>query len=158
MAAVRRAVDDEDLAPYLLLIEPMLSEFDAAELAAAAIALLRKKVSGSAPAPTVAAAPGPPPPPAWVRLYVSVGERDQITPRDLVGAITGEAGIEGSRVGKIEMRESFSLVEVQESVAQQVIRALNGTTIRGRATRVDFDRGRRTPAGAGPTRGPGRRA
>lgn len=158
--AVERALVEEDLAPYLLVVERLLSAHDPTEVAAAALALLRRKTQqqGAAPSATQvggsgAARPGP----AWVRLFISLGERDQIKPGDLVGAITGETGIAGSQIGKIEVRESFSVVEVEDTVAEKVIRSLNGTTIRGRSTRVDFDRARRGPA-ARPTRGPARGA
>ena len=114
--------------------------------------VLRKKAP---PPPKTAAPPQPRPGQAWVKLFISLGERDQVGPKDLVGAITGEAGIDGSQIGKIEVKEMLSLVEVEEPVAEKVIRALNGTTIRGRSVRVDFDRARRGPVR--PARGPGRR-
>jgi len=156
--ALKRAVEEEDLAPYLMVIETLFHDHTAHEIAAAAMALLRKKEPAEAPraaAAATAASSASRAPAAWVRLFISVGERDQIRPGDLVGAITGEAGVDGSHVGKIEMKDSFSIVEVAEAVAEKVIRALNGTTIRGRSTRVDYDRVRRGPAR--PTRTPGRR-
>jgi ATP-dependent RNA helicase DeaD len=81
-----------------------------------------------------------------VRLFVSTGTRDNIRPGDLVGAITGEAGVKGEQIGKIELRDTFSVVEVAADVADRVIRALNGTTLRGRSLRVDFDRKTAAPA------------
>jgi ATP-dependent RNA helicase DeaD len=60
---------------------------------------------------------------------------------DLVGAITGETGIAGAQIGKIEIRGSFSLVEVDSQVVDDVIRKLDGTGIRGRAVTVKRDRG-----------------
>ncbi len=76
-----------------------------------------------------------------MRLFVGVGKKDGAGPGDLLGAVTGEAGVGGDRVGKIEIQDTFSLVEVDEEVAEKVIRAVNGTTIRGRSARVDYDRG-----------------
>ncbi|MGD8321536.1 MAG: DEAD/DEAH box helicase [Gemmatimonadota bacterium] len=153
-----RAIETEDATPYLLLLEPLFERFDPAEVAAAAAALLRKKTPP--PAPPAAPAPpgreGRPAPTAWVKLFLSVGERDGLSVKDLVGAITGEADVGGNTLGKIEIRESHSLVEVHEDVARKVISALNGTTIRGRAVRADFDRGRPRsgpPRGRGPRRG-----
>ena len=151
---LERVIAEEDLAPYLLLIDTVFSEQDPTELAAAALALLRRKhpMAPRAPQSTPAARPTP----AYVRLFISLGERDQVAKKDLVGAITGESGIDGSQIGKIEVKDTLSLVEVEEAVAQKVIRALNGTTIRGRSVRVDFDRARRGPArparGTGPRR------
>ena len=128
------------------------------EVAAAALALLRRKpfpgqqgVQGAFPSSEGPRAAGPAPK-TWVRLFVGVGEKEEIGPGDLLGAIAGEAGVEGSQVGKIEIRETFSLVEVIAGVADRVIERLNGTTIRGRSVRCDYDRG--GPAGRG---GPGAR-
>jgi ATP-dependent RNA helicase DeaD len=77
----------------------------------------------------------------WARLYVGVGSRDEVRPGDLVGALAGEADIRGAQIGKIEIRDSFSIVEVEASVADRVIQAVNGTTLKGRSVRVDYDRG-----------------
>jgi ATP-dependent RNA helicase DeaD len=139
--ALAQAMEEEDLAPYLMVLESFFREHAPAEVAAAAMALLRKK---KAPVARVVAGTGASRPgPAWVRLFISLGSRDQVGPGDLVGAITGEAGVEGSQVGKIEIKDTFSVVEVGDAVAEKVIRSLNGTTVRGRSVRVDFDRARR---------------
>jgi len=142
-----RAMETEDTAPYLLAIEPLFERFDPAELAAAAVSLLRKKdrsTSTEAPAaPTGSAASRASATPAWAKLFVGVGERDGLRAGDLVGAIVGETGIPADAVGKIDIKESHSLVEVHDSVARKVIEAINGTTIKGRSVRADFDRPRR---------------
>jgi ATP-dependent RNA helicase DeaD len=145
--SVATAIDRGDVAPYLLLLEPLFGRFDPAEVAAACAFLLRGAGPAS-PEPRVASPPSSGAPVTWVKLFLSVGEKDGLTPKDLVGAITGEASVSGKQVGKIEIREAHTLVEVHEPVARKVIAALNGTTIRGRAVRADFDRGRgRGPAG-----------
>ena len=64
------------------------------------------------------------------KLFVSLGSKDDIKAGDLVGAITGEAGIRGDQIGRIEIRETFSRVEVAREAADRVIGALNGTTVR----------------------------
>ncbi len=141
---IEGAVEREELPAYLAAMAPLFRRRAPEELAAAALLLLQEKV---AEAPTAAPTAGAGlVPPAWVRLYVSLGEKDRAGPGDLLGAITGEAGIEGSRVGKIEIRDSFSIVEVETAVADRVIKALNGVTVRGRALRVDYDRGSRERA------------
>lgn len=143
-AMLEQAMQDEDTAPYVTVLEPIFREHDPAEVAAAAVALLRKKgtasAQGDAPPSTAAArASGTP---SWSKLFIGVGERDGLTKGDLLGAITGEASVGGDAVGRIEIRESHSVVEVHEQVARTVIQSLNGTSIRGRAARVDFDRPR----------------
>jgi ATP-dependent RNA helicase DeaD len=162
---LQRALKEEDLGPYFLALEPLFQDHTPGEVAAAAVALLRKKQSSAKPGPGDATsfqgdvkATGPAPK-TWVRLFVGVGEKEEIGPGDLLGAIAGEAGVEGSQVGKIEIRETFSLVEVIAEVADRVIRGLNGTTIRGRSVRCDYDRGGPSGRGGSGSRGgrpPGR--
>lgn len=146
---LRQAARTEDLGAQLLLLEPLLAEFSAAELAAATSALLRRKapdagVAGPAAAQPAAARPAAAAPDsapqAWVRLFMSVGERDDVRPGDLVGAITGEANVSGDEIGHIDIRDTFSIVEVGRGIAKRVIETMNGITVKGRSLRVDYDR------------------
>ena len=150
------ALGDERAAPYLLVLEPLLVDHDPAEVAAAALWLLdsgrTRDGASSAPQPSAPQSASTPTP-SWAKLFVSVGERDGLEKGDLLGAITGESGVRGDSVGRIDIKQSHSLVEVHDTVAAQVIRAINGTTIRGRAVRADFDR----PRKSGPSRRPGPR-
>jgi ATP-dependent RNA helicase DeaD len=135
-ATIRTALQTEDLAAQILVLEPLLEQHSAEEVAAALSALLRRRTPAAAPA----AAPRASAPATFTRLFVSIGSRDNIRPGDLVGAITGEARVAGDQVGRVDIRDTFSVVEVAAAVADRVIRALNGTTMRGRSLRVDYDR------------------
>ncbi len=123
---LRKAAATRDLEPYMLLLEPLLQEFTPVQIAAAAAALLRER------APTISK----PALPAFTRLYFGVGRRDGTRPADLVGAITGEASVKGDQVGRIELRDTYSLVEVSSGLADRVIKSLATTTIRGRPANV----------------------
>ena len=76
------------------------------------------------------------------RLFVGAGRRAGIRPGDLVGAITGEAGIDSREIGAIEISDAFSLVEVPESRAQEIIAALKATKLRGAKVTVRRERDR----------------
>jgi ATP-dependent RNA helicase DeaD len=89
---------------------------------------------------------GPPrrgPSPDWdiTRLYIGAGRRAGIRPADLVGAIAGEAGLESSQIGAIQIADTFSLVEVPEPHANQIVSALRQATLRGRKVTIRRDRG-----------------
>ena len=73
-------------------------------------------------------------------LFVGAGREAGIRPGDLVGAITGEAGINSRELGAIQIADRFSLVEVPASRADEIIAALRATTIRGRKVPVRRDR------------------
>jgi ATP-dependent RNA helicase DeaD len=74
------------------------------------------------------------------RLYIGLGRRAGVRPADLVGAIANEAGIDARAVGSIEIAERFSIVEVPDTSAEDIIGALRSTTIRGRRVMVRRDR------------------
>ncbi len=152
--AVHEAARAPEAAAYYLLVESLADRFSGAEVAAAALLLLdRERSQRPAPAGRKSDAAGAPP--SWVRLFLSAGERDGLGPGEILGAVAGESGVDGKRIGRIDVRESHSLVEVRQEDAKNVISALNGTTLGGRALRVDYDRGkdhrRGGPQRPGPT-------
>jgi ATP-dependent RNA helicase DeaD len=73
------------------------------------------------------------------RIFIGAGRQAGIRPQDLVGAIANEAGIRGNEIGAIEINERNSIVEVSQTVAQNVISALRGTTLKGRKVTVRMD-------------------
>jgi len=79
---------------------------------------------------------------AMTRLIVTAGEQKGVRPKDLVGAIANEANLSGDSIGSIEIGEKFSVVEVPESAADNVIRALSQTTIRGQRVSARRERDR----------------
>ncbi len=74
------------------------------------------------------------------RLFVGAGRAAGIRPSDLVGAIANEAGLRGGDIGAIQVADGFSLVEVPEAAADQVIRALRAATVKGQKVIVRRER------------------
>lgn len=156
--ALRAALRDEDIEAQLLVLAPLFEEYSPAEIAAAAVALLRKRTARAAAAVGVQERESEERPRGtapFVKLFLSVGSKDGVGPRDIVGTITGEARVKGDQVGRVEIRDTFSIVEVEAAVADKVIQAINGTSVRGRSVRADYDRkgvGGPRGGGAGPQR------
>ena len=165
-ATLRERLIAGDLDRTRVVVESLATEFDIVDIAAAAVHLVHAAAGGdgddreipAAPAAAVVAGPrarGPLTPARgrenssatraragehMTRLFVGAGRRAGIRPGDLVGAIAGEAGIPSRSIGAIEIKEGFSLVEVQEALADDVIEALRGTKIRGLKVVVRKDR------------------
>ena len=78
-----------------------------------------------------------------VRLFVAAGRRAGIRPADLVGAITGEAGVPSRALGAIEIGDTFSLVEVPDELADEIVTAMRQATLRGQKVTVRRDRERK---------------
>lgn len=167
---LEESVRSVDLVPELLVLEPLIDRFGAVRVAAALSGLLRRRDESPGtvvPWPDIEAAslsmpsssPGmpaegrgpstrrPADPPrgartAWTKLFFGIGRKDDIKPGDLVGAITGETGIVGGQIGKIDIRGGFTLVEIDSQVVDDVVRKLAGVTIRGQEVPVRLDRDR----------------
>jgi ATP-dependent RNA helicase DeaD len=78
-----------------------------------------------------------------VRVFVGAGRNAGVRPADLVGAIANEAGVSAREIGAIEIEERFSLVEVSDHVAEEAIRALRSTSLRGQRVTVRRDQPKR---------------
>ena len=80
--------------------------------------------------------------PAWdvARLYIGAGRTAKVRPGDLVGAIANEAGIDARAIGAIQIADRFSIVEVPEEIADDVVDALRNSTIKGKKVLVRRDR------------------
>lgn len=129
----------------ILALEPLFGEYDGAELAGAALRLLVRERERSRELAAAAAARGEASraaAPGTVRIFVNAGTRDEVGPRDLVGAIANEVGLAGSQIGKVEVRENHALVEIPAEAAEQVVARLTGVMLRGRrlVARIDQER------------------
>ncbi|MEO8563695.1 MAG: DbpA RNA binding domain-containing protein [bacterium] len=148
-ASLREVLASSDVRREVLAIEPLLAEFDGIEIAAAALRMLeqqRPARPASAVSQTV----------PMTALFVNLGEKDGVRPQELVTAVTTASGIPGSQVGKVEVRDNHSIVEIAASVAELVAGKLTGSVVRGRRVqaRVDQPRDvRGAPPRSGPPRG-----
>ena len=98
---------------------------------------------GKGPRPEDRKEPRPKPGGKMSRLFVAAGRQAGLRPADLVGAITGEAGVGSHVIGSIEIGDRSSIVEVPTALATRILFALRATKIRGRKVTVNRDRGER---------------
>lgn len=156
---------------FLASVHRLASEFDIADVAAAAIEVahraLQRQIEPGSDIPMLlrprrTATPDrrqtPPPDtapsnrrrggdrrqrelePGMIRLFVAAGYNLGVRPGDIVGAFAGESGLSGKDIGNIDIRESFTLVEVPEAAADEVIEAMRRGTIKGRQIEVRRER------------------
>ena len=130
-AEVRRAkiagvLEKESLDRALLLLAPLLERYDGAAVAAALFELWTAAPATATPAPEpVGEAPA-----AIARIFVGLGKKDGATVNDLVAVLTKEVRIEREKIGRVELRDGFMLVEIPAQEAERVAAALNGKMIR----------------------------
>lgn len=75
------------------------------------------------------------------RYRVEVGRRDGVQPGAIVGAITGEGGLRGADLGKIDIYPTFSLVEISASLSPAAAERIAHARVAGRTLRIRPDEG-----------------
>ena len=76
------------------------------------------------------------PRPELVTLRIEGGRKDKLRPGDILGALTGEGGIEGTAVGKIDVQDARSYVAVQRAVEKRALDVLQAGRIKKMRFRV----------------------
>ncbi|RBQ20992.1 ATP-dependent helicase [Spongiactinospora rosea] len=159
-AALEETLLQDDLETYRVVIESLTDEFELMDVALAAVKLTHESGGGSLDEEEIPEPAQRPvqdkrarrepgggqkwrdfaPSRGMVRLFLGLGRNAGVRPQDLVGAITGESRLSGRDIGAIEISDRFSLVEVPENAAEDVIHALRRTTIKGRKPTIRRER------------------
>jgi ATP-dependent RNA helicase DeaD len=157
-AALQESLLSDDLEPFRVVVETLADDFDVMQVALAAVKLAHeatgtgadddeeipdiapeapredrgRRTAGDRPAPSRGRGPAG----NVTRLFIGAGRNAGIRPQDLVGAIANESRLSGRDVGAIEITDRFSVVEVPDDAADEVITALQQTRIKGRRPQV----------------------
>jgi ATP-dependent RNA helicase DeaD len=78
--------------------------------------------------------------PPMETFRIELGHAQRIQPGNIVGAIAGEAGLEGRHIGHIDIREDHSFVDLPIGMPKEIFQELKKVKIRGaelRISRVD---------------------
>lgn len=77
-----------------------------------------------------------------VPYRIAVGRRQKVSPRQIVGALANEGGLQRDDFGKIDIRADHSIVELPGTLPQGAWDALRSTRISGQLIHLEQDRGR----------------
>ncbi|MFM1901990.1 MAG: hypothetical protein RLZZ216_2566 [Cyanobacteriota bacterium] len=80
--------------------------------------------------------PARPPEDNMERYRVEVGHRDRVKPGNLVGAIANESGLQGRMIGRIQIFESHSLVDLPKGMPQDVFNSLKRLKVMNRELQI----------------------
>ncbi|MHB9146191.1 MAG: DEAD/DEAH box helicase [Symbiobacteriia bacterium] len=126
-----KVVENGGLGQYLATVEELAHDMDPVELAAAALKLHLEGERGALHdagadefGDTGAEA-------GMVRLFVNVGRAQGTTPADIVRSFAQGSDIPGSLIGKIDIYDRFTFVEVPRDVTSRILDAMRDVTIKG---------------------------
>jgi ATP-dependent RNA helicase DeaD len=88
------------------------------------------------------------------RYRIAVGHTHGVQPGGIVGALTGEGGITGADVGKIDIFGSFSLVDIIAPLDNDALDRLARARVAGKPLRITLDRGPAARTGGDRDRAP----
>ena len=74
--------------------------------------------------------------PLMTTLQLDAGKKQKIRPGDILGALTGENGIAGSEVGKIQLGATWAYVAIAKSAVNKALKKLEQDKLKGRNVRV----------------------
>lgn len=98
--------------------------------------------------------PTPAPPEGGMERYrLEVGRAHGVQPKNIVGALTNEADIEGRHLGRIHIYDDFSTIDLPEGMPREIFRMLKRVRVCGQALRISKMGG---PESADQDRGPRR--
>ncbi|MGH7498796.1 MAG: DbpA RNA binding domain-containing protein [Gemmatimonadales bacterium] len=149
-AAIVASIEKGSLDRALFTIAPLLDRYEATAVAAALFDLWSgAPVPAGAPIPDV---------PTTAKVFVGVGKKDGATVNDIVAVLTKEVRVEREKIGRVELRDGFMLVELPAQDAERVAAALDGTTIRRKRVTARVDGSRKSEGRGSPAtgRGPGK--
>ena len=71
-----------------------------------------------------------------VTIQLDAGRKNKMRPGDLLGALTGDAGLAGSQIGKIDIFDMSSYVAVEREALRQALNYLASGKVKGRTIRA----------------------
>lgn len=74
--------------------------------------------------------------PPMETIQILGGRKEKIRPGDVLGALTGEAGLPGSQIGKINVTDYSTYVAVERSIARDALRKLNAGKVKGKKVKA----------------------
>ncbi len=69
-------------------------------------------------------------------ITISIGRRDKVAPKHILGAVAGESGLPGSIMGSIDIQNQITTVGVPKQHRAQIVKSLNNKTIKGKRVSV----------------------
>lgn len=74
--------------------------------------------------------------PPMTTIQIDGGRKDKVRPGDLLGALTGDAGLDGSQIGKIDIFDRSSYVAIEHSAVRQALNYLANGKVKGRPAKA----------------------
>jgi ATP-dependent RNA helicase DeaD len=138
---VKDRIEEGNLDRYAQLIESLVEEeYSTLDVAAALLKMAlgtEGKEGELSEGPGESGARGD-----MANLYLNVGRSHNVAAKDIVGAITGETGLPGKIIGRIDVRDKFTFIEISAEYAHDVLFMMKNRYIKGNKLTIEPAEGR----------------
>lgn len=76
-----------------------------------------------------------------IKLFLNVGKKDKIMVKDIVGSISANTAVSGNDLGKINILDKFSFIEVPGEYVNEILTSMKDKQIKGRDVRIEVANG-----------------
>lgn len=73
-----------------------------------------------------------------IEVFINAGKLDNIRTKDIVGSIAANTGIKGADIGKINLLEKYSFVEIPKEYIEDVILGMRNKKIKGKNVNIEI--------------------
>lgn len=73
-----------------------------------------------------------------VKLFFNLGRKDNMKVKDFIGSIAANCGISGEQIGKINILDKFSFIEVPEEYVEDILNGMAGKEVKKRKCNVEI--------------------
>lgn len=74
--------------------------------------------------------------PIMCTFALNAGKKNKLRPGDILGALTGDGGLAGKQIGKIDVFDNYAYVAVERAVGHKVLAMRDTFKIKGRAFKI----------------------
>ncbi|MDD1774598.1 MAG: DbpA RNA binding domain-containing protein, partial [Methanobacterium sp.] len=133
---VKNIINTEDLEKQIHIVERLIEEdYTSVEMAAALLkmAMTKEDINNESADDfgNTGASPG------MVRFFINIGRKDRVRAKDIVRAVADKTGLSSSVIGKVDIYDKFSFMEIPSTSARDVFNTMNGVKIRGRSVNIE---------------------
>ncbi|MDD3395899.1 MAG: DEAD/DEAH box helicase [Acidaminococcaceae bacterium] len=145
VSKMQTVLEQNKFEEYMSIVDSLTSDYNAEEIAAAALKLMQEGNKALEASESIATAPdftNTGAKSGMVRLFINIGRSQKVMPKDLVRAIAIECDIPGNTIGQINIYDKFSFVEVPADQAEKVLAVMHRNTIKGYKVNMEPAKGR----------------
>ena len=74
----------------------------------------------------------------YVRLFFSLGKKDKIMVKDIIGSMSANTAISGKEIGKVNILDKFSFVDVPVNYVDEVLTGMKDKPIKGKNVNIEI--------------------